>query len=101
MTKPIPMKFDCYIPKPARDIVLRRLFPIPEWDCLRAEWFVDHWEVSLIKNFSVVATLDYIKPIVELDVLITEAEALGCNVSKWRYLLKSLPLTASGKNLRS
>lgn len=101
MTKPIPMKFDCYIPKPAKNIVLRRLFPIPEWDCLRAEWWIDHWEVSLIKNFSIVTTLSYIKQIKDLDVLITEAEALGCNVSKWRHLLKSYPLTASGKKLES
>lgn len=99
MTKPIPMKFDCYIPKPAKDIVFRRLFPIPEWDCMRAEWFKDHWEVSLIKNCTLVTTIDYLKPIVDLDVLVTEAEALGCNISKWRYLLKSLPMTASSVRL--
>lgn len=101
MTKPIPLEFTCYIPKPAKDIVFRRLFPIPEWDCIRAEWWLDHWEVNLIKDFSVVTKLNYLEPITDFQVLVIEAEALGCNVSKWRHLLKSLPLTASGKHLRS
>ena len=104
MTNPVPMKFDCYIPPPAKDIVFRRLFPIPEWDCIRAEWWTDHWVVSLVEDCKTVTTIDYLNEIKTLELLVTEAEALGCNVSKYRHLLKWRPLHQEnelGRKLRS
>lgn len=87
-----------------RDLVFRRLYPIPEWDALIAEYWETgvngsprtgkkRWELTLTKGLHAVCKLPYI--LYTLNEVITEAEALGCNVSAYRHLLIDEPISST------
>jgi hypothetical protein len=93
-----------------KDLVFRRLYPIPEWDALIAEyWDTGHngsprtgkkrWELTLSKGLYAVCKLPY--ALYSINEVIMEAEALGCNVSAYRHLLMDEPICSSSTDLES
>lgn len=93
-----------------KNIVFRRLYPIPEWDALYAEYWdtgvngsprtgKKRWELTLTKALYPVAKLPY--ALYSIDEVITEAEALGCNISAYRHLLIDDPICSSPSDLES
>ncbi len=95
---------------PSQQLVFRRLYPLLEWDRVEAVYWEDgwrdhsakgrrHWVLTLMKCEQVIATLPY--NLETLESMVTECEALGCNVSAYRHLLLDEPICSSGRDLES
>lgn len=69
-------------------IVFRKLLPCIEWDMVCAEnKDGTNWALTLLKGQKFVKTIGNQD---ELVGVLQEANALGCNISKWRYLYKEV-----------
>ena len=87
------------------EIVFRRLYPRPDWDILLATFERNHgryndiprWKLNLRLGSRSVCYLPY--SFSTFSEVVTEAEALGCNISAFRHLLLDDPIYSSGSEM--